>query len=211
MKNLLLLVVFIAGILLSCENEKNNNEMNDNPFFSEWNTPYQVPPFDLIKEEHFMPAFEKAIEIHDKEIESIVTNQEPPTFVNTIVALDKSGKDLKRVSGVFFNLTEANTNDEITRINGIMAPKLAIHNDNIMLNDRLFKRVKHVFDEQKSIDMEVEIGNAKALNKEQKALLDETYKSFVRGGSELNPSDQKKLRKSMSVLLYYILSLEIYF
>ncbi len=194
MKNLLLLAVFLAGFLISCENDKPKNEMNTNPFFSEWNTPYEVPPFDIIEDKHFVPAFEKAIEIHDKEIEAIVKNTEVPTFSNTIVALDKSGKDLKRVGGVFFNLAEANTNEEITKIRGIVAPKLANHNDNIMLNNELFKRVKHVYEKQKEIDMEVEIGNAVALNNEQKALLDETYKSFVRGGSELNPSDQEKLR-----------------
>ena len=195
MKNLLVLAILMAGFLVSCVNDKTTKVMNENPFFSEWTTPHGVPPFNLINDEHFIPAFEKAIEIHDKEIDDIVKNTEVPTFVNTIVALDVSGKDLGKVSGVFFNLAEANTNDEITRITGIIAPKLANHNDNIMLNKELFKRVKHVYDEQEKIDMEVEIGNARALNKEQKALLDETYKSFVRGGSELNDTDQEKLRK----------------
>lgn len=185
----------MVGFLVSCDNDKTTKVMKENPFFSEWTTPHGVPPFNLINDEHFIPAFERAIEIHDKEIDDIVKNTEVPTFANTIVALDVSGKDLGKVSGVFFNLAEANTNDEITRITGIIAPKLANHNDNIMLNKELFKRVKHVYDEQEKIDMEVEIGNAKALNKEQKALLDETYKSFVRGGSELNNSDQEKLRK----------------
>ncbi len=185
----------MAGLLFSCNNQETNTQMNDNPFFTEWKTPYGTPPFDLIEDEHFIPAFEKAIQKHDEEIEKIVVSSEVPTFVNTIVALDKSGSDLKRVSGVFFNLAEANTNDEITRITSVVAPQLANHNDNIMLNNDLFKRVKHVYDEQRNIDMEVEIGNAKSLNKEQKALLDETYKSFVRGGSELSAADQKELRK----------------
>ena len=147
MKRLLLLTAVATIILSACQNTNTKKEMNDNPFFSEWTTPYGVPPFDLIKDEHFMPAFEKAIEAHDKEIYKIVTNKEVPTFANTIVALDKSGRDLAKVSGVFFNLTEANTNEEITKITGEIAPKLANHNDNIMLNAELFKRVKNFNDE----------------------------------------------------------------
>lgn len=185
----------MAAIIMSaCQNNKTNKEMTDNPFFSEWTTPHGVPPFDMIKDEHFKPAFEQAIKIHDKEIIEIVSNKETPTFSNTIVALDKSGADLRKVSGVFFNLTDANTNDSITAMTGEIATNLAKHNDNIMLNADLFKRVKHVYDEQKNLNMEVEIGNAKALNTEQKALLDDVYKGFVRGGSELSDDDQAKLR-----------------
>lgn len=194
MKKLLILAVGIMIMISACQNSNTNKEMNDNPFFTEWTTPYGVPPFDIIKDEHFIPAFEKGIENQNKEIEAIVTNPEPPTFANTIVALDKSGGDLAKVSGVFFNLTEANTNDEITKITGVIAPKLANHNDNIMLNAELFKRVKTVNDAQKDLNMEVEIGNAQALNQEQKALLDEIYQGFVRGGSELGDEDQAKLR-----------------
>ncbi len=194
MKKLLLVSASIIIMMSSCQNSNTKKEMNDNPFFSEWTTPYGVPPFDIIKDEHFIPAFERGIENQNNEINAIVTDSEPPTFANTIVALDKSGGDLAKVKGVFFNLTEANTNDEITKITGVIAPKLANHNDNIMLNAELFKRVKVVVDAQKELNMEVEIGNAKALNQEQKALLDEIYQGFVRGGSELNDDDQAKLR-----------------
>ena len=194
MKKLLILSATIIIMISSCQNTNTKKEMNDNPFFSEWTTPYGVPPFDIIKDEHFIPAFEKGIESQNKEIEAIVTNPEPPTFANTIVALDKSGGELSKVSGVFFNLTEANTNDEIRNITGVIAPKLANHNDNIMLNAELFKRVKVVNDAQKELNMEVEIGNSQALNQEQKVLLDEIYQGFVRGGSELNDDDQAKLR-----------------
>ncbi len=194
MRKIIALVVSLVVLVTACHNNNTKEEMKNNPFFSEWTTPFEVPPFDIIKDEHFIPAFEKGIENQNKEIEEIVSNPEEPTFVNTIVALDKSGEDLRRVSGVFFNLTEANTNDEITKINSIVAPMLANHSDNIMLNSKLFNRVKHVYDAQEDLNMEVEIGNAKALNTEQKALLDDIYKGFVRGGSELNDEDQAKLR-----------------
>ena len=187
-------MVSIILIMSACQNSNTKKEMNDNPFFSEWTTPYGVPPFDIIKDKHFLPAFKKAIENQNKEIDVIVSNPEAPTFANTIVALDQSGGDLRKVSGVFFNLTEANTNDEITRITNEIAPKLANHSDNIMLNAKLFSRVKQVHDQQKDLNREVEIGNAKALNQEQTALLDDVYKGFVRGGSELNNDDQAKLR-----------------
>lgn len=196
MKKIFLLIMLSVVILSACKNESNNETtMNQNPFFQEWDTPYGVPPFDKIKEEHYLPAFNKAIELQNKEIEAIVNNSETPTFENTIVALDKSGGDLAKVSSVFFNLVSANTNDELIAINGEIAPVLAGHRDNIMLNADLFKRVKTVADEQKEMSVEIEQGNAKALNQEQKALLDKLYKGFVRGGSELNDTDQEALRK----------------
>ena len=195
MNKAILLLLSIIVMFSSCENNKPKEEMNENPFFTEWNTPFGVPPFDKIKEEHFLPAFNKAIEIQNNEIEAIVDNTEPATFGNTIEALDKSGADLRKVSSVFFNLTEANSNDQITKIEGEIAPKLANHKDNIMLNSKLFARVKQVYDKQKNLNIETEIGNDLALNIEQLALLDKTYQEFVRGGSELNDSDQAKLRK----------------
>jgi len=195
MKKIIFLLIGIVAFLASCDNNNKKNEMNDNPFFSEWTTPFGVPPFDKIKEEHFLPAFNMAIENQNNEIEAIVTNTKAPTFGNTIAALDESGSDLRRVSGVFFNLTEANSNDEITKIEGEIAPTLANHKDNIMLNAELFSKVKQVYDEQKEMNIELEIGNDKTLNQEQKALLDFTYQEFVRGGSELNDEDQAKLRE----------------
>ncbi len=194
MKKLTLLMFGILILMTACENNT-SKEMNNNPFFSEWTTPYGVPPFDKIKEDHYLPAFEIAIKNQNKEIEAIVTNTEAPTFENTIAALDKSGSDLHKVSGVFFNLTEANTNERISEIEGEIAPKLANHKDNIMLNAELFNKVKQVYDQQKDLNIEIEIGNDKTLSQEQKALLDFTYQEFVRGGSELNDEDQAKLRK----------------
>lgn len=196
MKNTILLVMLSLFLFSACENEiDNQNTMNQNPFFEEWDTPFGVPPFDKIKESDFLPAFKKAIEIQNQEIEAIVSNEEAPTFDNTIVALDKSGSDLDKVSGVFFNLVEANTNEKLMSINNEIAPVLAGHRDNMMLNAELFKRVKVVADKQNELSLEIENTNAKALNQEQKALLDKIYKGFVRGGSELNDIDQDALRK----------------
>ena len=195
MTRLLLLSITVFIMLSACENNESKKEMNDNPFFSEWTTPYGVPPFDKIKEEHYLPAFESAIQKQNAEIDVIVNNPEPPTFGNTVAALDMSGNDLRKVGGVFFNLTEAFSNDKISEIEAEIAPKLAVHKDNIMLNADLFNKVKQVYDQQKEINIELEIGNEKALNQEQKALLDFTYQEFVRGGSELNDADQAKLRK----------------
>jgi len=188
---------FVFGMLIlatSCQNNQPKEEMNENPFFSKWDTPFGVPPFDKIKEADYKPAFERAIEIQNKEIETIINNTEPPTFENTIMALDKSGADLRKVNSVFMNLVEANTNKELTKLNGEIAPILANHQDNIMLNAELFKKVKTVADQQKELNLEVENANAQALNQEQKALLNKLYMGFVRGGSELNDTNQKQLR-----------------
>jgi len=195
MKKIIVLMLSIIVLISACQNNKPKEEMNENPFFTEWTTPYGVPPFDKINEEHFMPAFIQAIENQNKEIDAIVNNTEPATFGNTIEALDKSGEDLRRVGGVFFNLTEANSNDQIAQIEGEVAPKLANHKDNIMLNAKLFSKVKQVYDKQNKLNIETEIGNDAALNIQQLALLDNTYQEFVRGGSELNDTDQVKLRK----------------
>lgn len=194
MKNNILGLLLVLLMFSACQNKTTNqNDMSENPFFEKWDTPYGVPPFDKIKVEHYMPAFKKAIEIQNKEIEAIVNNPEKPSFENTIEAIDKSGAELRRVEGVFSNLTEANTNDEMMSINAEISPKLAEHQDNIMLNAKLFKRVKAVADEQK--DLNGNVDHAKTLNQEQKALLDDIYQEFVRRGSELNESDQEALRK----------------
>ena len=191
MKKIIGTTLVLILLFSACNNETMKNEMN-NPFFTEWTTPFGVPPFDIIKAEHFLPAFEAAIKKQDQEIDKIVSNPKPASFNNTVAALDASGSDLRKVSGVFFNFTEANTNPEITEIQGEVAPKLANHNDNIMLNADLFHRVKTVYD---SYYGENSGANMPPLNQEQRALLDKIYKDFVRGGSELNDTDQAKLRE----------------
>lgn len=159
----------------------------DNPFLTEFNTPYGTPPFDKIKVEHYEPAFLAGIEQQNKEIKAIVENTAEPTFENTIVALDNSGEILARVSGVFFALTEADTNDELAALEAKIAPMLSEHNDNIYLNQDLYKRVAALHDQEKAGELE--------LTTEQHYLLDKYYKGFVRSGAALDMEKQNKLRE----------------
>ena len=159
----------------------------DNPFLTEFNTPYGTPPFDKIKVEHYEPAFLAGIEQQNKEIKAIVENTAEPTFENTIVALDNSGEILARVSGVFFALTEADTNDELAALEAKIAPMLSEHSDNIYLNQDLYKRVAALHDQEKAGDLK--------LTTEQHYLLDKYYKGFVRSGAALDMEKQNKLRE----------------
>jgi peptidyl-dipeptidase Dcp len=174
----------IAGMLLTACNNKPETDMS-NPFFSEYNTPFNVPPFEKIMAKHYMPAFEKGMADGRKEIEGIAGNREKPTFENTIAALDKSGDLITRVSLVFFAQTSANTNDSLQNIEVEISPKLAAFNDEISLNPDLFKRVKAVYDNQNEFN----------LNPEQTFILENVYKRFVRAGANLNKQDQDTLRK----------------
>lgn len=159
----------------------------DNPFLTEFNTPYGTPPFDKIKVEHYEPAFLAGIEQQNKEIKAIVENAEEPTFENTIVALDNSGEILARVSGVFFALTEADTNDELAALEAKIAPMLSEHSDNIYLNQDLYKRVAALHEQEKAGELK--------LTTEQHYLLDKYYKGFVRSGAALDVEKQNKLRE----------------
>jgi len=169
--------------------------MADNPFYTEYGTPFEVPDFSKIKTSDYIPAFEEGIKQHAAEIDAIANNEEAPTFENTLEAMDKSGALLDRVSSVFYNQFSANTNDELKAINKEIAPKMAAHSDNINLNAKLFKRVKTVYDEQKELNLTTEAKNEQALNTEQTALLDKVYTGFVRGGANLNDEDQAKMRE----------------
>src|SRR5690606_32964500 len=131
-----------------------------------YDTPFQVPPFDKIKDEHFRPAFKAALEQHNQEIDVIVNDPEEATFENTIVALENAGSTLGNISRVFFNLNSANTNDSIQAIAKDMAPVLSAHGDEISLNEQLFERVKKVYDNRNSLQ----------LSAEDAKLLEETYK-----------------------------------
>ena len=162
----LLLFSALTGAVSMHSQDKNKTILN--PFFETYTTPYQVPPFDLIKNVHFIPAILEGIKKQEAEINSIVSNKEKPTFDNTVLAMENSGKLLARVSTVFYNLNSANTNEEIQAIAKELAPKLSAHNDNIYLNDALFKRVKVVWDNQKNFK----------LNKEQAKILENLYKNF---------------------------------
>jgi len=161
-----------------------------NPFFKTYTTPHQVPPFDLIRNEHFKPAILEGIKQHESEVNTIANNPAKPTFENTVVALDKAGELLNRVTSVFYNLNSANTNDEIQTIAREVSPDLASHSDNIILNQKLFARVKNLWDNRASLK----------LTPEQTKLLEKTHKSFIRSGANLNDSDKAKLRKINSEL-----------
>lgn len=188
MKFKIILLFSIANTALFVQGQENKNNMN--PFFLTYQTPYQVPPFDLIKNEHFKPALLEGIKQQEAEILAITSNKENPTFDNTIVALEKSGKLLSKVNTVFNNLNGANTNDELQAIAKEVAPILAEHSDNINLNDALFKRIKIVWDQQSNLQ----------LNQEEKKLLENTYKRFVRNGANLNTSQKERLRAINSEL-----------
>lgn len=182
MKHILLAACAVA-ILSGCGSQGKQAAPTENPFLSEYTTPFQVPPFDQIKMEHYKPAFLQGMEEQQKEIDAIVNNPEPATFQNTIAALDQSGALLRKVSTVFYGLKSANTNDEMDALSRELSPLQSKHSDDIALNEKLFARIKAVYE------------NPGNLDKEQKKLLEETYKDFVRGGANLDADSQKKLRE----------------
>ena len=158
-----------------------------NPLLEQPNTPYGVPAFDQVKLEHYLPAFEAAIAEQKAEVEAIVNNEAEPTFDNTIVALDHTGLLLDRVVGVFFNVLEADGNDEMNEIAEKVSPMLSELSDGIILNEALFKRVKFVYDQRDQF----------GLNAEQMRLVTETYKSFADNGANL-PEDKKERLKEIN-------------
>lgn len=158
---------------------------DSNPFFSEFKTEFGAPPFDKIKIEHYEPAFKKGIEEQNQNIQAIIDNKQEPDFENTIVALDNSDPILSRVSAIFFNMTDAETTDELTQLSIKIAPVLSEHNDNIYLNQALFKKVNAVYQKKETAK----------LTTEQSRLLDETYKNFVRSGANLDNQKQARLRE----------------
>ncbi len=157
----------------------------DNPFFAPYGTPFDVPPFDRIKIEHFMPAFDRGIAEQKTEVAAIRDAKAAPTFANTVEALEMSGQLLGRVGDVFFNLNSAETNDRMQAIARDIAPNLSALNDDIYLDPKLFARVKAVYDKRDDL----------TLSSEQRRLLEETYKSFVRGGCNLSEADKKTFRE----------------
>ena len=161
------------------------NVAEKNPFFKEYKTPFKVPPFDEIKEEHYLPAFKEGIKENKLEISAIIENPEKPTFKNTIEALETSGRSISRVAYVFYNMLSSNTNDQLQKISEEAAPLLSKNVDDIFLNERLFIKVKSVYDEKNTLN----------INTEQLKLLDETYKDFIRNGASLDKEGKEKLRK----------------
>jgi peptidyl-dipeptidase Dcp len=158
---------------------------DENPFFKPFDTPYGTPPFDKIRIEHYEPAFDEAIRQHKVEIETIAANPFAPTFQNTIAAMEYSGEMLNRVSGVFFNLLSAESNDEMMAISQRVSPKLSEHSNNINLNKKLFERVKAVYDNRL----------ASGLLPEQIRLVEHYYEQFENSGATLSDEDKETYRK----------------
>lgn len=152
-----------------------------NPLLQKSTLQYQAPPFNLIKDEHFKPAFDFALKVHDKEIEKIANNPAKPTFQNTVLALETSGVDLTRATGIFYNLTGSNTNPKLQAIDEEYAPVFSAHNDKIYLNSQLYKRFKAL--------------NLNALKGEDQKLTQYYLQQFELAGANLSPADKEKMKK----------------
>ncbi len=161
-----------------------------NPLLLDFNTPLNSIPFSEIKLEHYKPAIEEGIALGKKEIKEIINNTEPPSFKNTIEALERCGHRLNIVTGVFFNLNSCETSDEMQQIAQEVSPALSAYSDEIMMDEALFKKVEHVHN----------TCNKGALNKEEQMLLEKTYKSFVRNGAKLDDDSKKELKELNSQL-----------
>jgi len=176
----------MAAIMFSaCSSGGKKSTTSENPFYTEYDTPFGVPPFNLITNDHFIPAVEKGIKEQTAEIEAIISSEAAPDFENTIAALDYSGELIRKVTGVFNNYNSSNISSEIQTIAKEIAPKLSAHSDNINLNPNLFERVKTVYNSRASMN----------LNGEQMKLLEDTYRDFVRGGADLDSASQVRFRE----------------
>ncbi|MGN0007669.1 MAG: M3 family metallopeptidase [Alistipes sp.] len=185
----LLLIMSISAFAVSCADHSlpvaQLPEIDTtNPLLAEWDTPHQTPPFDKIKVSDYEPAFETAIAVSRAEIDAIVNNPAEPTFENTIVAMECQGQLLNRISGIFFNLLEADTSEEMQAIAMRIQPKLTELSNDVALNPELFKRVKAVYEKPNWF-----------LSKEDKMLLEKSYKGFVRSGANLSDEDKAKYRE----------------
>ena len=192
MKKLFLIMSF-ATLLASCGNDMPVAQLPEidttNPLLAEWDTPHATPPFDKIKVSDYEPAFETAIAVSRAEVDAIVNNPAKPSFKNTILALEKQGELLERIESVFFNMLQCNTSDELQAIAMRIQPKLTELGNDVSLNPELFKRVKAVNENPGLF-----------LTKEDKKLLENTYKSFVRSGANLNDEDKELYRQYSSEL-----------
>lgn len=188
MKRFLMLFMAAGLLLSSCKSDNMSN-----PLLEKSTLRYGAPAFDEIRTEHYMPAFNAAIAKGKAEIDSIVNNPEDPTFENTILALEYAGSDLSRVSGIFFNVNEANTNEQMQAIAEEISPVMTEYSMSILLNDKLFERVKQVYGQLDSLD----------LGPEEKRLTEITYRNFARNGANI-PADRKeefsKIQEELSLL-----------
>ncbi|KAF0153498.1 MAG: peptidyl-dipeptidase Dcp [Ignavibacteria bacterium] len=181
-RKLFLFTLILIGFSLT--NIAQENKM-ENPFFNKWSTPFETPPFNSIKPEHFLPAFNEGVRLEKAEIDAIINNKEKPTFKNTIIAMEKTGEFLTKVNRVFFGLNSANTNDELQKIARTVTPILSKHRDDINLNEQLFEKIKTIYKEKESLK----------LSQEELTTLENYYSNFVRSGANLNSEGKDKLRK----------------
>lgn len=181
MKKVLFIMSALTLGLVGC----GSDDIKNNPLVAEWNTPYQTPPFSQIKLEHYEPAIDYAIELNRAEIDAIINNPEAPTFENTIVAMEQAGELLGRVTGVFFVLNNCSTSDQMQQIALNITPKLTELSNDVALNPELFARVKAVYDQRESLN----------LDKEDSMLLENTYKGFARSGALLEGEAQELYRQ----------------
>ncbi len=175
------LAIGIGGALNAAQQE----EMADNPFFTESPLPYQLPPFDRVDDAHYRPAFERGMADQIAEIEAITGASDPPSFENTIVALERSGRLLDRVASTFFSLASADTNDAINAIRNEMAPRLAAHTDRMLLDAGLFGRVEALYEQRASL----------GLDDESQRLIEEYYVDFVRAGARLSDAEKERMQE----------------
>lgn len=183
MKYSKLLLPFIALMMISTSCNNTSTTERENPLLAEWNTPYGIPPFGEIEVGDYMPAFVAAMEMHDAEIEAIVTNTAEPDFENTILALDNAGAKLGDVSSTFFLIAAADTNEKMQKVEAEISPLLSAHSDAIMMNAELFKRVKSVYNKRHKL----------SLDPMQMRLTEQTYKQFERNGANLTAEQQEEL------------------
>lgn len=190
MKRYVLVVIVCAVVALSGCGDAGVEAPAENPFFTVWTTPFGVPPFGEVHEDHFLPAFERAIAEARAEVEAIAQNPEPPTFENTLVALDASGLMMDRVGSVFYTLSDAETNERIQEIAKEVAPLRSNLRDDIRMNPELFARVKSVYEQREELELDAE----------QQNLIEKAYRDFVRGGAELPDTDKERMREINSEL-----------
>ncbi|MCX6580395.1 MAG: M3 family metallopeptidase [Candidatus Aminicenantes bacterium] len=174
--HILFVLLFLAAFAAAAE---------DNPFLSAYNTPFDVPPFDKIKVEHYLPALKQGIVQQQAEIRAIAANPEPPSFANTVEALDNSGALLRAVENVFNAMRSADTNDRLQAVAREVSPLITRNRDDMFLNEKLFQRVKAVYAQKDLLN----------LTEAQQTILDEYYTNFVRGGANLTPDNKDRLRK----------------
>lgn len=175
------LTLFLVMALASCKSDKN---VGENPFFAEWNTPYGVPPFDRMTPAHFLPALERGMSLHDAEIDAITSDNDAPTFENVILAYDDSGQMLAQTELIFGMLCAAENTAEMQALQEQVMPMLAAHADKILLNEKLFERVKAVYDRRAALELDAD----------QSRLLEKTYRGFVRAGALLDAEQKARLK-----------------